>query len=186
MVIFAPFYARPWMSSRPPAGYIYSAEYLRVIDEIFDKQISMSLTTDPNDPAINRGGPQHEKYLVLSEEERRKGFIRPVRVSYNHVGQRPKNPTRKLTPEEQERYKDFGYLEYEAYPTPGPGSVVGRFWTAEDLKSGCNTVTTMALALAETYARDPKFYGLTFCCGCQKHIRVDEFEWAGTNEKVGS
>ncbi len=49
----------------------------------------MSLTTDPNDPRLCRGpetGPveQCEVYLVLSEEERAKGFIRPVRKVYYH------------------------------------------------------------------------------------------------------
>jgi len=49
----------------------------------------------------------------------------------------------------------------------------------------CGTVTTMVLALAETYARDPKFYSGTFCCGCGKHFPVAEFTWVGTDEVVG-
>lgn len=44
----------------------------------------------------------------------------------------------------------------------------------------------MGQALSETYARDPKFYGATFCVGCNKHLPVDEFIWDGTNETVGS
>lgn len=46
----------------------------------------MSLTTDPNDPNLHlRGfGGQNLKYLVLSEEERKKGFVRPVRNTYLH------------------------------------------------------------------------------------------------------
>lgn len=54
----------------------------------------MSLTDDPSDPRIRRGssdhapGPQHEVYLVLSEEERAKGFVRPVRHSYIHAKDR--------------------------------------------------------------------------------------------------
>jgi hypothetical protein len=44
----------------------------------------------------------------------------------------------------------------------------------------------MGLALSETYARDPKFYGSTYCCNCQKHLPVYEFVWEGTDEKVGS
>lgn len=42
---------------------------------------------------------------------------------------------------------------------------------------GCGTLTTMGQALAETYARDPKFYGATYCCECQKHLPVAEFRW---------
>lgn len=50
----------------------------------------------------------------------------------------------------------------------------------------CGTLTTMGVALAETYARDPKFYGGTFCAGCRKHFPVAEFVWEGTDEVVGS
>lgn len=42
---------------------------------------------------------------------------------------------------------------------------------------GCGAVTTMSLAIAETYARDPKFYGATYCTGCRMHKDVAEFEW---------
>ena len=49
----------------------------------------MSLTTNRNHPDINkpRGkNQQNEAYLILSEEERSKGFIRPVRNRYVHIG----------------------------------------------------------------------------------------------------
>jgi hypothetical protein len=47
------------------------------------------ITDDPNDPNLTRGAdetpvPQADKYLVLSDEERAKGFVRPVRRSYVH------------------------------------------------------------------------------------------------------
>lgn len=109
------------------------------------------LITDPKDPRLGHGSdtnprPQHEVYLVLSEEEREKGFVRPVRRSYRHQD-----------PE-------------------------------------CGTVTTMGVALAETYARNPSFYGATYCCGCRMHRPVGkngEFTWmteAGedTTELVGT
>jgi len=54
------------------------------------------------------------------------------------------------------------------------------------IHSKCGVVTTMGQALAETYARDPKFYGGTFCCGCRTHFPVAEFTWDGTTETVGS
>ncbi|OJB09150.1 hypothetical protein [Burkholderia ubonensis] len=147
----------------------------------------MSLTTDPNDPKLSetRADGQHEKYLVLSEEERAKGFMRPVRESYVHMGKRPKYELRDLTPEEQARYAHFRYVKYEAYPD-SESPLCGRFWTEADLNSGCRTVTTMGRALAETYARDPKFYGATFCCRCGAHFTVEEFVWEGTQEAVGS
>lgn len=44
----------------------------------------------------------------------------------------------------------------------------------------------MGQALAETYARDPGFYTGTFCCQCREHFPLDQFVWAGTEERVGS
>lgn len=47
----------------------------------------MSLTTDPNTPCLNELKPdgQQKCYLVLSDEELAKGFVRPVRNKYRHV-----------------------------------------------------------------------------------------------------
>lgn len=86
-----------------------------------------------------RGDGQQKGYVVLSVDERAKGFVRPVRTSYVHD------------------------------------------------KCGC--VTTMGLALAQTYARDPGFYSGTFCVNCRAHFPVGpdgEFTWDGTSEKVGT
>lgn len=99
------------------------------------------LVTDPSDPRLGHGadekpGPQNEAYLILSEEERKKGFVRPVRTKYIH--------------------------------------------------DKCGVETKMSLPLAETYARDPKFYGSTYCVGCQMHLPVREFKWSDTNDVVGS
>jgi hypothetical protein len=132
----------------------------------------------------------HEAYWVLSEEERAKGFVRPVRASYKHVGMRPQGETRPLTEEEHERYDKFNYVAYEPYgPEKNPST--GRFWTQEQLDSGCGRITTMGHALAETYARDPKFYGATYCATCKQHFAVSEFIWwpidfGGKPQVVGS
>ena len=75
-------------------------------------------------------------YVVLSEAERAKGFVRPVRRAYVH--------------------------------------------------DACGKVTTMAVALAETFARNPKFYGGGFCATCRTHFKIDEFMWYETTERVGS
>lgn len=101
------------------------------------------LTDDPNDPRLTRGVDDEPTglapaYLVLSEEERAKGFVRPVRTSYLHLV--------------------------------------------------CGTETTMSLAIAETYARKPGFYGATMCMHCQKHRPVGadgEFTWLD-GSKVGT
>lgn len=50
----------------------------------------------------------------------------------------------------------------------------------------CGGVTTMGRALSETYARDPKFYGATFCVRCNRHLPVAEFEWTADGQRVGS
>lgn len=103
------------------------------------------LTTDRNDPGLGHGGDtsegeQNEAYLILSEEERAKGFVRPYRDRYVHA---------------------FG-------PKP------------------CHTMTIMGRELSETYARQPSFYGFTYCCACRKHLPVAEFAWAKDGEVVGS
>lgn len=41
----------------------------------------------------------------------------------------------------------------------------------------CHTTTSMAPSIAETYARDPKFYGATYCCRCRMHLPVSQFQW---------
>jgi hypothetical protein len=102
----------------------------------------MPLTDNPNDPCIKRytgveePAPQHDTYLVLSREERAKGFVRPLRQQYIHMR--------------------------------------------------CKGLTHMGLELSETYARDPKFYGATYCCTCLAHFPVGEFTWANTTDIVGS
>lgn len=150
----------------------------------------MSLTTDPNHPRLGRGidrepRDQHEVYLVLSEAERAKGFVRPFRDSYKHVGIRPRYPLRSLKPEEEATHAGSGYAMYEEYP-PQERPRLGRYWTREQLGSGCGAVTTMGRALSETYARNPKFYGATYCCGCRRHLPVEEFVWTSDGERVGS
>ena len=75
---------------------------------------------------------ERQAQLKQRDEERAKGFVRPVRRSYRHQD-----------PE-------------------------------------CGAVTTMALPLAETYAREPSFYGATYCCCCWMHRPVGmhgEFTW---------
>lgn len=97
---------------------------------------------------------QYKDYIVLCPDERAKGFVRPVRHTYIHVG--------------------VGGSEID----PNDMSKHGR-------KGGCGAATKMGSALSETYARDPKFYGSTFCVGCKVHLPVNEFVWED-GEVVGS
>ncbi len=134
-------------------------------------------------------GGQHLAYWVLSEEERAKGFVRPVRRSYRHVGPAgPTHPLRDLTPDEQTRHSSCGYAKFETYPE-SEAPLEGRFWTQAQLDrvgGGCGTTTTMGRALSETYARDPSYYGETFCCQCGRHIPVSEFRWTEDDAVVGT
>lgn len=148
------------------------------------------ITDDPNDPALTRGfdetpRPQSEVYLVLSEEERQKGFVRPYRDTYIHCGERPRYPLRDLTEEERVRHAGSNYSKFEAYPE-SEAPTVGSYWTEARLNGGCGTVTSMGRALSETYARNPRFYGATYCVGCSMHKPVAEFRWTADNAVVGS
>lgn len=116
---------------------------------------------------------QQKGYVVLSAEERSKGFVRPVRRTYRHVGprtcgkplhaDRPDGIVCLMTPDHRGPCEEWGALS-----------------------KGCGTTTTMALSLAETYARDPSFYSGTFCATCGSHFPLDQFVWNGTTEQVGS
>lgn len=52
-------------------------------------------------------------------------------------------------------------------------------------KPACGRATTMSRDIAETYARDPHFYGATYCVGCRMHLPVNEFDW-DDGSRVGS
>lgn len=151
---------------------------------------------DPGAPAPTEdrlSDGQHADHWVLPEEERAKGFVRPVRREYRHVGPPgPKHPLRPLTWEEKQRHEARGYVGFEAYPDDERG-VVGRFWTREQLDraeaGGCRQVTTMAQALAETIARDPTFYGATFCAVCGDYFPIGakgEFVWLDDGSRMGT
>lgn len=156
----------------------------------------MSLVTDRKDldETIGLDG-QQKTYLVLSDAERAKGFVRPVRLSYKHVGPPgPRFDLRDLTRDETERYgaRDVGYVKFEPYPPGTQGSATGRYWTQAQLDKvgkGCGALTTMGQAIAETYAREPRFYGGTFCCRCATHLPVGrdgEFVWEPDGSRVGT
>jgi hypothetical protein len=49
----------------------------------------------------------------------------------------------------------------------------------------CGAATTMGRAIAETYARDPGFYGATYCTNCRRHLPLAEFAWEDGSQ-VGS
>lgn len=134
-------------------------------------------------------------YVVLSEKERAKGYVRPLRDSYVHVGMpAPVHPLVDIPEYDQEMAKKYHYVKYELYSEEyqKESGCVGRYWTQEDLdrvNAGCGMSTKMGLALAETYAVKPTFYGGTFCASCRQHFPVGkygEFVWEGTDIRVGT
>jgi hypothetical protein len=49
----------------------------------------------------------------------------------------------------------------------------------------CGATTTTGRPIAETYARQPSFYGATYCVSCAMHRPLTEFRWLD-GEVVGS
>lgn len=154
------------------------------------------ITTDRNNPDLNQPSEsgQNKAYLVLTQEEIDKGFIRPVRDSYIHVGKLipviEGQTIRELS--EFEKGNNVGFVAYVVYPE-SESPKVGRFITQQEKDNlgkrfgGCGGLTKMnSVKICETYARDPKFYGATFCVHCEKHLPVSEFFWDNTEEEVGS
>lgn len=115
---------------------------------------------------------QHKAYIVLCEEERAKGFVRPYRDAYKHVG--PNICGQHVGPD--------GATVCHMDPNhDGPCGIA-----TGPRPQVCNSTTTMGRALSETYARDPAFYGATFCVRCNRHLPVSEFVWTKDGERVGS
>lgn len=143
-----------------------------------------------NSHTVLRPDGQQVGYVVLTEEEREKGFVKPVRRSYIHSGPPPlPEGVRDLTEEEKARWNHGNrdpFVKYLEYP-PGSAST-GKFFTRSQVERAgmkkCGSLTTMALSIAETYAREPGFYGGTFCCGCGEHFPLNEFTWEPDGEPM--
>lgn len=128
-------------SSRMADEIVSAAKGATLVENVPPVDRTRLCTTDGRPVAEARASQtnetgQHPSYIVLCDEERAKGFVRPYRDRYQHVE--------------------------------------------------CGTVTTMGRSLSETYARDPGFYGATFCCGCNRHLPVAEFVWSADGSQVGS
>lgn len=89
---------------------------------------------DRSHAEIDSATGMQRDYVVLSREERAKGFVKPVRRSYIH--------------------------------------------------QKCGVETTMGIDLAQTYARNPRFYSGTFCVGCRAHFPLNEFTWDPDGEPM--
>jgi len=134
-------------------------------------------------------------YVVLSDEERAKGFVRPLRQTYRHVGKRVCGQRREIEAVEMLPGK-IAHVCCKPLEHDGPCTVFQQVSASELARierygclDGCGGTTTMHQALAETYARKPDFYSGTYCAHCRDHFPVGaegEFVWYGTEEKVGT
>lgn len=147
----------------------------------------------PDHREINPKTGMQKGYVVLSADERAKGFVRPVRRTYIHTGRSicgKNRPTK--------HGKLGGQIDVCGFEPGHAGECFQTFFTMDQpaaaeaeqshRRGGCGVATTMGMALAETYARDPKFYSGTFCCNCGSHFDVGEqgeFEWED-GSKVGT
>ena len=145
---------------------------------------------DDSHTAVDPSTGQQRGYVVLTPEERAKGFVRPVRTKYVHAG-------KEMCGVILGDWHDSSNLYGDGAKTICGGAVGhdGEHGHAGDQKvfvataaeierlrrtgryKGCGAVTWMGNALAETYARQPDFYSGTFCATCRKHFHLDEFEW---------
>jgi len=148
------------------------------------------MTTDPTDPRLREHTPNGQQltHLVLSEEERGRGYVRPLRLSYRHVGRSLCGDTSDPASSPAQEGKVWACAAQPGHD--GPHGDVKRQVTPEEAAKGhaggCGSVTTMSRAIAETYARDPAFYGATWCCGCQGYHPVGEYTWHPDGSIVGS
>lgn len=139
---------------------------------------------------------QHDGYIVLCPDERAKGFVRPYRDSYKHVGRsicgqmvgKPLHANfalggpRTICDDAADHEGDHGIVT-RTLSQPEHADVLRTHRLG-----GCGSVTTMGRALSETYARQFDFYGRTFCCVCNQHFPVGpdgEFVWIEKDGSVG-
>jgi hypothetical protein len=75
--------------------------------------------------------------------------------------------------------------QHENHPSDLSGEVV-RPYRDTYIHPSCGGVATkIPKHCAETYQRNPKFYGTTFCVGCKGYFPVAEFIW-DDGKRVGS
>ncbi len=120
----------------------------------------MAITTDRQDPRLAQTDPEtglQSAYVVISDEELAKGYHTPERKANVHI--------------------------YKLDGSPVPTVLLNEHVRQS---GGCGALTTMATAIAETFASDPKYYSATYCTGCRTHLPVGEFHWDGSSERVGS
>lgn len=75
---------------------------------------------------------------------------------------------------------DYGETKPDGQHTNHPVNLEGeivRPYRDTYTHNECGVATKMPAGCAETYQKNPKFYGSTFCVGCGKYFPVAEFKW---------
>jgi hypothetical protein len=136
---------------------------------------------------------QHRDYIVLCPDERAKGFVRPYRDKYIHTGRKvcgawESPPVSRINGTIGVCTKELGHEGNHCDPQTLHVSLgdAKKIRDRQIWPWGCGVETKMGQALSETYARDPSFYGATFCVRCNQHLPVGEFVWSADGETVGS
>jgi hypothetical protein len=73
--------------------------------------------------------------------------------------------------------------QFENHPTNTTGEYVAPI--RRTYLHTCGVATKIGTAIAETYAKNPKMYGRTFCVGCQDYFPLPEFKWDKDGVTVG-
>lgn len=74
--------------------------------------------------------------------------------------------------------------QYEKYPTATVGEFVAPVRNSY-VHDTCGGITSCSDGIAETYAKNPKYYTRTYCSRCQGHYPVSEFKWYVDNVRIG-
>lgn len=86
---------------------------------------------------------------------------------------------------------DFDYGErledgqFENHPTTDEGEFVQPVRNSYIHKE-CDSTTTMANDLAESFARDPTQYSKTFCSNCGDYFSLHEFVWEENDQLMST
>lgn len=132
---------------------------------------------------------QQQGYVVLTPEERARGWVRPYRDAYKHVGPHVCGYPGLPDPEGKKLPLVCTLPPGHAGPHRCDHQVedVGQLERAGNKHhiGGCQAITPMTRSIAETYARDPGFYSGTFCTTCGKHRPLSEFRWYEMDGSIG-
>jgi hypothetical protein len=123
-------------------------------------------TMFPKYGGFRMSGDDHWKYVVMSSVTEDPDDPR-VKYGEPDIEQVPQNEIYLVLPEAERSQSKFQRPYREAY------------W-----HSICEQTTTISQPIAQSYARNPKFYQSTYCVHCMMHRPVNEFLWVEGNGEI--